>query len=479
MDTVLYRPQAMRLLELQPTSNLRRRTYTDARLFQIVCFLRSPEPWADQENTYIRLLQSCATLKALKEGKQVHSHMVKHGLKPNGHTWSLLIAMYANCGCFLEAQHALRSMTYKTVDAWTSLIAAYTCQGHHDQALHMFYNMVQERISVNEATILCALDACADLVALNDGLQIHDYIVTNGHGTSLMVQNSIVKMYCKCHGLELAEKVFAGMEQRNGTSWTALIVGYVDHKLDDRAIITYQRMLEERFIPNKAAFVHTLKACANLGILDLGKDIHQHIRSTGLGSDALLNNMLIIMYSRCGSIQEARKVFNRMSRKDITSWNAMLGAYTRHSLYKHALKMFDRLKRDVIKPDKVTITIMLDVCTNLPDLGRGKEVHHYFIRKNVKANVSLLNSVLVMYIKCGAIEEARQFFDGLRRKDITIFNTMIAGYVQFERGEEARELFQLMRERGVRADKSTFESLHDVCNSISLERGESQTSVGN
>ncbi|MCO5594888.1 hypothetical protein L7F22_048923 [Adiantum nelumboides] len=459
----------MRLLELQPTSNLRRRIYTQTRLVEIVRLLRSPQPWTDQETTYIRLLQSCFTLKALTEGKQVHSHMVKHGFKPNARTWVLLISMYANCGCFPEAHHALESMACKTSDAWTALIAAYTHQEHHDQALCLFYILLQERFSANESSILCALNACMDLVALKDGLQIHDYIVANGHERNLTVQNSVLKMYCKCHDLQSAKKVFAGMKLRNDESWTALVVGYVEHKLDKRAFTFFQEMLEAGIIPNKTAFVNILKSCASLGILDLGRDIHQHIKSYGLGSDALLTNMLITVYSRCGSIKEARHVFNNILRKDITSWNAMLGAYTHHALYKYALKMFDRLKQGVIKPDSVTISIMIDVCTNLRDLVRSKEVHSYFRKNKVRARITLFNNMLDMFIKCAALEEARQFFDGLRFRDVAIFNTMISGYAQAQHGQEATGLFHLMQQQGIKPNKSTFTILQSVCDSNALE----------
>ncbi|KAI5057834.1 hypothetical protein GOP47_0027849 [Adiantum capillus-veneris] len=464
----------MLLLDLQPIS--RRRKYTETRLYAIIRLLRSPEPWTDQQNTYIRLLQACSTLKALAQGKQVHSHMVKHGLKPNGHTWSLLVSMYANCGCFSEAHHALKSMVCRTSDAWTALIAAYVHERQHDQALQMFYTMLQERVRANGASIVCALNACTDLLALKDGLQIHDYIVTNGHERSLMVQNEVLKMYCKCHGLQLAERVFAGMEERNEESWTALIVGYVDHKLDDKAISFFQQMVEARVRPDKTAFVNILQSCANLGILDVGRDIHQHIKASGLGFDALLTTMLITMYSRCGSIQGARRVFSGILRKDITSWNAMLGACMHHARYKYALKFFDRLKQQVIKPDRVTISIMIDVCTNLRDLGRSKEVYSYFRNNKVRANITLLNSMLDMFIKCAALKEARQFFDSLRCRDVTIFNTMIAGYAQAQCCQEAKRLFRLMQEQGIKPNKSTFTILQNVCDSNVLEEVNSQAS---
>ncbi|KAI5057835.1 hypothetical protein GOP47_0027850 [Adiantum capillus-veneris] len=464
----------MRLLELQPISNIRRRKYTETRLYEIIRFLCSPEPWTDRETTYIRLLESCSTLKALAQGKQVHSHMVKHGLKPNAHTWSLLVSMYANCGCFSEAHHVLKSMVCRTSDAWTALIAAYIYERQHDQALQMFYTMLQERVRANEVSIVCALSACMDLVALKDGLQIHAYIVTHGHERSLTVQNEVLKMYCKCHALQLAERVFTGMEERNEESWTALIVGYVDHKLDNKAISIFQQMVEARIRPNKTAFANILQSCANLGILDLGRDVHQHIRASGLGSDALLSTMLITMYSKCGSIQGARRVFSAILRKDITSWNAMLGACMHHALYKYALKFFDKLKQQVIKPDRVTISIMVDVCINLRDSVRSKEVYSYFRKNKVRANIALFNSMLDMFIKCVALKEARQFFDGLRCRDVDIFNTMIAGYAQAQCRQQATILFRLMQEQGIKPNKSTFTILQNICDSIVLEEVDSQ-----
>lgn len=465
----------MRLLELHrplPSISTSRTKYTEGKLAQIIRLLRSPGPWLDPDTTYIRLLQSCATLKALPEGKQVHSHLLIHGFKPNSHTWFTLISMYANCGSFPEALYVQQSMPQRTRDSWAALIAAYTHQGHNEEALQLFCEMVQENISANEAMVVFALNACKNLVAPGDGMRIHDYIIENGLEASLMVQNSLLTMYCKCYGLQQAEQVFKGMGERNVESWTAILAGYADHGLNDEAIRLFQRMLEAGMKPNKVTLVNVLKACTNMGVSDIGRDIHRHIKASGLGSDTLLNNLLISMYTKCGSIKAARHVFDQMPRKDIISWNAMIGGYNHHGLDKDAFKIFKRLKREVIKPDIVTVSRIITSCINLKDPDWSREIHHYIMKNGYKSNIAVLNNVLDMYINCAAIEVARQVFDSLPKRDVTTFNAMIRVYVQLEHCQEALKLFKLMQECRIQPDEVTFANLLNACAFLhALEQG--------
>ncbi|KAH7435754.1 hypothetical protein KP509_06G078300 [Ceratopteris richardii] len=387
--------------------------------------------------------------------------MVKHGLEPNRYIWFLLISMYANCGSFLEAHYALKSMPSKTSDAWTPLIASYNQKKLYDEALNTFYMMIHDLIIAEEGVIVHVLNASGNLDDLKVGMLIHHYAISYGHELTLSVQNSLLEMYCKCHCMQFAERIFTGMVKRNEASWTLIIMGYVDHGLNRPAMFLFEQMLQSRVAPSKLTFVSLLRSCAHLGVLEIGRRIHRHIKSVGFGSDILLNSILITMYARCGDVKEARTVFDRLPRKDITSWNAILGAYVHNSLIKDALKIFDRLKCEVVNPDIVTVSMMIAMCVKLKDVEKSKEVHVYFMKKGFKGNRAVLNLVLDMYIKCGAIEEARQLFDSRHKRDTSNFNRMIMGYIESDRYEEACGLFHRMQGEGIEPNRDTFTAIRN------------------
>ena len=464
----------MRLLELSsssphlhPSLRKRRRQYTEDRLSFIIRTLRSTETWEDPDNTYIRLLQSCCMMNALPEGKQVHIHMLKHGFKLNNHSWFTLISMYAKCGSFLEARYSLNSMPHKTIDSCSVLMGAYTHHNQHEDALVLFSEMLDSTLKLDLAGFVYALNACGGLVALDYGKEIHFCVVEHGHESQLLVQNAMVKMYCKCHDLVDAKSVFACMKERNLVSWTSILSGYSSHGWNEDALTLFQDMLDANIKPDNVALVCVLRVCANMGSLKLGKHIHEYIKRSIFSSDVLLNNVAIAMYAKCGSVKEARRVFDQMQRRDEISWNEIISAYLQHGHHENAFEIVEKMIQEIIKPDIACITMMINTCINLKDFDKCKRVHTFIMKSSFKTNTAVLNNILDMYIKCGAIEEARFVFDQQRKRDVATWKIMILGYVDCECDKEALGLFQLMQEEGIKPNSLTVTGLLNACARLS------------
>jgi pentatricopeptide repeat protein len=67
-----------------------------------------------------------------------------------------------------------------------------------------------------------------------------------------------------------------------------------------------------------------LNACASVVALEDGRCVHQQIVECGWDSNVFVANSLVDMYAKCGSIEDALRVFNKMSFHDAVSWNAMI-----------------------------------------------------------------------------------------------------------------------------------------------------------
>lgn len=82
--------------------------------------------------------------------------------------------------------------------------------------------------------------------------------------------------------------------------------------------------------PDSITMVGVLPACSHLGALQQGKSFHDYIIRSGFESDVSVATALIDMYAKCGSIQIARKLFDRMPKRDVVSWSAMISGYGMH-----------------------------------------------------------------------------------------------------------------------------------------------------
>ncbi|KAM0070997.1 putative tetratricopeptide-like helical domain superfamily [Helianthus debilis subsp. tardiflorus] len=65
-------------------------------------------------------------------------------------------------------------------------------------------------------------------------------------------------------------------------------------------------------------------------MLQLGKSTHGYFLRNMLGPNSRIANGLVDMYRKCGSLKEARKVFDETPERNLTSWNSMINYFTLH-----------------------------------------------------------------------------------------------------------------------------------------------------
>ncbi|RVW58461.1 Pentatricopeptide repeat-containing protein, mitochondrial [Vitis vinifera] len=70
----------------------------------------------------------------------------------------------------------------------------------------------------------------------------------------------------------------------------------------------------------------------------------------GVKIDVVLGTALVGMYSKCGSLDNALKVFQGMAERDVTAWSTMIAGYAIHGHGEKALQLFDAMKRSKTIP---------------------------------------------------------------------------------------------------------------------------------
>jgi len=148
-------------------------------------------------------------------------------------------------------------------------------------------------------------------------------------------------------------------------------------------------MQREGVKPNDITFINVLGACANVGALEQGKQIHSQIVNSGIKPDVVLENALINMFGKCGSLEDARTVFDEMHQRNVISWNAMIGSYAQHGFGKEALDLFHQMQQQGVKPDDITFISVLGACANVAALEQGKQIHSQIINSGIKPDVVL------------------------------------------------------------------------------------------
>ncbi len=252
--------------------------------------------------TFVGLLNACASITALEEGRHVHEQITQSGCEFDVFVGTNLIDMYTKCGHIEDVQRVFNRMATCNVVSWNALILGLVKCGQAHRALGLSWQMQCEGVQPDSVTFLGMLNACATLGALEEGRHIHEQIVQNGCESDIFVGSSLFDMYAKCRVIEDAQRVFKQMKTCNVVSWNAMILGHVKHGHGQRALELSQQMHHEGVEADPGTFVGVLNACASVGALEEGRRVHEQIIQCGFESDIFVDGSLVDMYAKCGAL---------------------------------------------------------------------------------------------------------------------------------------------------------------------------------
>jgi pentatricopeptide repeat protein len=422
--------------------------------------------------TFVPVLNACASLRALKEGRYVHERIIQSGCESDVFVHSSLIDMYAKCGSIEDAWSVFTKVPSNDVVSWTAIIFAHVKCGQGQKALKLFQQMQQEGVEPNSVTFVGVLNACASVAALEEGRHVHKQIIQSGFESNIFVCSGLVDMYAKCGSMEDAWMLFSKMPSHDVVSWTAMIFGHVKCGQGQKALELFQQMKEEGVKPNPVTFVAVLNACASVLALEEGRHAHEQIVQSGCESDVFVHSSLVDMYAKCGSMEDAWKVFTKMPSPDAVSWNAIIFAHVKCGQGHKALDLFTQMHQEGVEPNFLTFVGVLNACASLFALEEGRCAHKQIIQSGFESNVFVCSGLVDMYAKCGSMEDAWRVFTKMPSHDVVSWTAMIFGCVKCRQGWKALELFQRMQQEGVEPGPATFVGVLNACASVlALEQG--------
>lgn len=268
---------------------------------------------------------------------------------------------------------------------------------------------------------------CARLGLVRTGEQVHVQAIKSGLGSDPYVAHALMHMYSGCGDSGRSIELFDRMPQRDVVSWTCMIDGLVDDDRPVEAIVMFDRMVREGVEVNDATIVSVLRACAETGALSAGKRAHEIARERDLASRANVSTALIDMYSKCGSLNDARRVFDEIEGRDVFLWTAMMSGLASHGMCQEALDLFDEMWRLGIRPDERTMTAVLSACRNSGWVDKGLSYFRNMGKKyGMRPNIQHYGCVVDMLARAGRLAEAEDFIQKMPIKpDAVMWRTLI------------------------------------------------------
>ncbi|XP_015583733.1 pentatricopeptide repeat-containing protein At1g08070, chloroplastic [Ricinus communis] len=347
------------------------------------------------------VIKSSVKINAFKEGEELHCFVIKSGCRANPFVGTMLIDLYSSGRMIVSAYRVFGEMIERNVVAWTSMIKGFILCNDIETARRLFELAPQRDVVLWNIMISGYIDI-GDLVRAQE-------LFHKMPNKDVMSWNTLLNGYANGGDIEACERLFEEMPERNVFSWNGLIGGYAHHGCFLEVLSSFKRMLVDGIVvPNDATLVTVLSACARLGALDLGKWVHMYAQSNGYKGNVYIGNALIDMYAKCGNVENAIVVFKSLDKKDLISWNTLIGGLAVHGRAADALYLFSRMKDAGEKPDGITFLGVLCACTHMGLVDDGfsyfqsmvddysivPQIEHYGCMVDLLARAGLLDQAV-------------------------------------------------------------------------------------
>jgi pentatricopeptide repeat protein len=256
--------------------------------------------------------------------KQIQTQMIITGLILDGLAASRLIAF-----CAISESRNLdyckkifNSLNNPNVFSYNVMIRGFYDIEKPEESLLLYREMLRRGngLRPDNHTYPLLLKCCTKLLVIRFGFTVIGHVVRLGFGSDLYVNNAVIHFLVSCGELDYARKVFDESCVRDLVSWNSMISGYVKSGKACEALRLYGKMENDGVRPDEVTMIGVISACAQLEELNLGMKFHQYVNENHIKMTVPLCNVLLDMYVKCGNMEAAESLFEKMGKKTSVSW---------------------------------------------------------------------------------------------------------------------------------------------------------------
>uniref|UniRef100_A0A0D9WKC2 DYW domain-containing protein n=1 Tax=Leersia perrieri TaxID=77586 RepID=A0A0D9WKC2_9ORYZ len=368
-----------------------------------------------------------------------------------------------------------------------------------------FINAAALRTPGYSAGVLVSLlRDCADetdlRVARRLAPQLHSLAVRTGLSRDPRVTCALVDLLARLGRIpscaRLLDEAAAADQAKDAVLWNKHVAMLAEAEEWGEAIAVFREMQGKGVAADGYTCARVLHACGRAGALREGKAVHGHaLKLAFLAAHPLVPGFLAGMYAENSDIESATKVLDEMGTSSVVPWNAVVSCCARLGLVDDALELAARMARSAgpepnlvtwnavisgcsrhgrdrealgvvasmlkqgLRPDATTVSSLLKSVANAGMLRHGMEIHGFFLRNQLEADVYTGTALVDMYAKCGRLDCAQKVFDELEHRNLTTWNSLVAGYANAGQFKRALELVELMKRNRLDPDITTWNVL--------------------
>ncbi|PKA49845.1 Pentatricopeptide repeat-containing protein [Apostasia shenzhenica] len=304
------------------------------------------------------------------------------------------------------------------------------------------------KLSVLAHPLIRLLEKCQTVDQLK---QIQSKMVLSGLISDAIAASRLVA-FCAISDsadLDYCSSLMRNLKHPNLFSWNVAIRGCSSSHRPQESIFLYTKLLRSNVRPDNFTYPFLFKACSRVRDVGAGLAVFGHAFQLGMCVDLFVYNALLHFLVVCGTLVDARKLFDGSSSRDLVSWNTIINGFVQRGNPGEALELVKKMEEEGILPNEVTMLGAISSCAQLQALKLGRKFHLFMVDNGMEFTTHLTNALIDMYVKCGSLEPARCLFDTMESKTVVSWTTIISGYAKSGLLVDARKMFDEMPEKDV------------------------------
>lgn len=411
---------------------------------------------------------------------QMHCCAIKLGVEMDIFVATSLLTTYSNCEEISLAKTVFGQIPEpaRTVVSYNAFLSGLVQNKVFNGALNVFKDMVDcSSVRPNSVTFVCVFSACAALLNLRFGRQVHGFFMKSEVNYDTIVGTALIDMYSKFRSWQWAYQVFNEMdENKNLVTWNSMIHGLMLNQQSDFAVELFERLASEGLKPDSATWnsmirgfaksengtkafsffkrmqstgvrpslkcvTSLLPACASLSAMQCGKEIHGHAIRIDINTDEFMAAALIDMYMKCGCSSWAGRIFHQfdVKPKDPAIWNALISGYGRNGENEAVFELFEKMLEEKVEPNSATFTGVLSVCSHTGQVEKAWEILGIIMKYGQKPMAEHYGCLVDILGRYGWLDEARRLITEMPEHPPSVFASLLGACGQHLNSELAEE----------------------------------------
>ena len=372
--------------------------------------------------TFPLLAKLCADLGDFRRGWRIHALIVKLGFILDIFVRNSLIYMYSCFGSIDSALQIFDSEVAVNLVTWNSMIDGCVKNGRIMKARELFDKMPERDCFTWNAML-------AGYVGIRD-METSRKLFEEMPERDTVSWNSMLLGYCKCGEITCARALFEEMPHRNLITWNTILAAYVRAKDYRECLTLFDRMLGLGFHPTEATLVSVLTSCSHLGDLSRGKWVHSFVKNSDkqIELDLLLSTSLLTMYTKCGDMDSARKIFDEMPEKGIVAWNSMIIGYGMLGRGDESMNLFLEMEKEGPPPSETTFVCLLSACAHGGLVLEGWWCFDRMLRKyTIKPKADHYGCMVDLLGRAGLLDDTKKFMENMPEKpEVSLLGALLS-----------------------------------------------------